>query len=321
MSHVRGLGPHPGNQGRSVDPTGFRASPPPPVGTRPIPAQGPPWAAFRRTDWADKFGPPGHVQPLHVSHESWGDVARTSFPRTSAHALGCRRRLPELSSAHPYGPGSAGRGSPGFLSDERSPAQSPAGQLPPDLRGSRPWAPRRHEARLPAPLVEGQFGHNVGIQTGVGPTRPVCGHRCQGSGEPRGRTETPEDGRTEGASWRTAAVYIVSQPVGLRRTGSWMTPLRAWRDCRVVDISMLGIGITFDHPNPSELSGSPDLREPPRRRELRERSTRRRDQECDGHHEPGPPSRYRIHRIVRDRAGDHGRAQRHERCLGQRLAH
>jgi hypothetical protein len=28
-----------------------------------------------------------------------------------------------------------------------------------------------------------------------------------------------------------------------------------WSDCRVVDISMLGIGITFDHPNPSELTG------------------------------------------------------------------
>jgi PilZ domain len=28
-----------------------------------------------------------------------------------------------------------------------------------------------------------------------------------------------------------------------------------WRDCRVVDISMLGIGITFGHPNPAELTG------------------------------------------------------------------
>lgn len=28
-----------------------------------------------------------------------------------------------------------------------------------------------------------------------------------------------------------------------------------WHECRVVDISMLGIGITFPHPNPSELSG------------------------------------------------------------------
>ena len=32
-------------------------------------------------------------------------------------------------------------------------------------------------------------------------------------------------------------------------------PVGAWRDCRVVDISMLGVGITFDHPNPPELSG------------------------------------------------------------------
>jgi PilZ domain len=28
-----------------------------------------------------------------------------------------------------------------------------------------------------------------------------------------------------------------------------------WRDCRVVDISMLGLGITFDHPDPSTLAG------------------------------------------------------------------
>jgi hypothetical protein len=32
-------------------------------------------------------------------------------------------------------------------------------------------------------------------------------------------------------------------------------PVAGWHDCRVVDISMLGLGITFDHPNPSELSG------------------------------------------------------------------
>jgi hypothetical protein len=32
-------------------------------------------------------------------------------------------------------------------------------------------------------------------------------------------------------------------------------PAGAWRDCRVVDISMLGVGITLDHPNPAELSG------------------------------------------------------------------
>jgi hypothetical protein len=28
-----------------------------------------------------------------------------------------------------------------------------------------------------------------------------------------------------------------------------------WRDCRVVDISTLGIGITFEHPDPTALSG------------------------------------------------------------------
>jgi PilZ domain len=28
-----------------------------------------------------------------------------------------------------------------------------------------------------------------------------------------------------------------------------------WRGCRVVDISMLGLGITVDHPDPSELTG------------------------------------------------------------------
>jgi hypothetical protein len=32
-------------------------------------------------------------------------------------------------------------------------------------------------------------------------------------------------------------------------------PVAGWRDCRVIDISMLGVGITFDHPNPAELSG------------------------------------------------------------------
>jgi hypothetical protein len=32
-------------------------------------------------------------------------------------------------------------------------------------------------------------------------------------------------------------------------------PASRWRDCRVVDISMLGLGVMFDHPSPSELSG------------------------------------------------------------------
>ena len=47
-----------------------------------------------------------------------------------------------------------------------------------------------------------------------------------------------------------------------RRSVGWAASYRlagepggVWRDCRVVDISMLGLGITFDHPNPSELSG------------------------------------------------------------------
>jgi PilZ domain len=47
-----------------------------------------------------------------------------------------------------------------------------------------------------------------------------------------------------------------------RRPAGWAAsyrladdPVGTWRDCRVVDISMLGLGITFDHPNPSELSG------------------------------------------------------------------
>ncbi len=30
---------------------------------------------------------------------------------------------------------------------------------------------------------------------------------------------------------------------------------KGWRDCRVVDISMLGMGITLDRPEPSDLSG------------------------------------------------------------------
>jgi len=49
-----------------------------------------------------------------------------------------------------------------------------------------------------------------------------------------------------------------------RRPAGWAAsyrlagdPVGAWRDCRVVDISMLGLGITFDHPNPSELNGRP----------------------------------------------------------------
>jgi hypothetical protein len=47
-----------------------------------------------------------------------------------------------------------------------------------------------------------------------------------------------------------------------RRPAGWSASYRLagehaaeWRDCRVVDISMLGLGITFDHPNPSELAG------------------------------------------------------------------
>jgi len=32
-------------------------------------------------------------------------------------------------------------------------------------------------------------------------------------------------------------------------------PPAGWGDCRVVDISMLGLGIVLDHPNPADLSG------------------------------------------------------------------
>ena len=32
-------------------------------------------------------------------------------------------------------------------------------------------------------------------------------------------------------------------------------PVGEWHHCRVIDISMLGLGITLDHPNPSELTG------------------------------------------------------------------
>jgi len=31
--------------------------------------------------------------------------------------------------------------------------------------------------------------------------------------------------------------------------------IAGWHDCRVVDISMLGLGISFDHPNPADLVG------------------------------------------------------------------
>jgi PilZ domain len=47
-----------------------------------------------------------------------------------------------------------------------------------------------------------------------------------------------------------------------RRPAGWSASYRLagehaaeWRDCRVVDISMLGLGITFDHPDPAELAG------------------------------------------------------------------
>jgi PilZ domain len=32
-------------------------------------------------------------------------------------------------------------------------------------------------------------------------------------------------------------------------------PIGGWCGCRVIDISMLGLGITIDHPNPAELTG------------------------------------------------------------------
>jgi hypothetical protein len=32
-------------------------------------------------------------------------------------------------------------------------------------------------------------------------------------------------------------------------------PATGWHECRVIDISMLGLGITLHHPNPSELIG------------------------------------------------------------------
>jgi len=146
-------------------------------------------APFGLANRADKFHTPGHVQPLHVSHESWGDVART-WSSTICHT-------------------------------RRGTCAEPA----PWKRCSAPVEASESGSQRPF-LSPGQFDHNVEVQTGVGRTRPVCPHRCRGSGEPRGRTETLEDSRTEGASWRTAAVYIVSQPVGLPRIASWVTPLR-----------------------------------------------------------------------------------------------
>jgi hypothetical protein len=150
-------------------------------------------AAFGLTQGADKFILPGHVQPLHVSHESWRDVARTWF---------------------------------GFLRYLLNPWRADAGLVGPApeeaLYGRRSSAPLE---LLPGVGHEPeQFGHKLEIQTGVGCTRPVCPRRCQGSREPRGRTATPEEGRTEGASWRIAAVSIVSHSVGLRLTALRVTP-------------------------------------------------------------------------------------------------
>ena len=54
--------------------------------------------------------------------------------------------------------------------------------------------------------------------------------------------ENRRRGHRQPAGW-AASCRLAGDPVG------------DWRDCRVVDISMLGLGITFDHPNPAELSG------------------------------------------------------------------
>ncbi len=51
------------------------------LATRPRRRSGLAGAAFGLTERDDKFTMPGHVQPLHVSHESWRDVARTWFDR------------------------------------------------------------------------------------------------------------------------------------------------------------------------------------------------------------------------------------------------
>ena len=112
-----------------------------------------------------------------------------------------------------------------------------------------------------------------------------------------------------------------------RRSVGWAASYRlagepggAWRDCRVVDISMLGLGITFDHPNPAELSGrliSVNLPGDGSCVNVRLEGEIRNATATMGRDHP---SRHRIHPAVRNRAGDHGRAQRHERRLGERVA-
>jgi hypothetical protein len=66
-----------------------------------------------------------------------------------------------------------------------------------------------------------------------------------------------------GASRRRNGRFIVENRRRLhRRPAGWAASYQlvgeqtsGWQDCRVVDISVLGLGISFDHPNSAELVG------------------------------------------------------------------
>jgi len=61
---------------------------------------------------------------------------------------------------------------------------------------------------------------------------------------------------TEGASHMENRRRLHRQPAGWAASYQLAgEPASGWRDCRVVDISMLGLGIMFNHPNPAQLSG------------------------------------------------------------------
>ncbi len=66
----------------------------------------------------------------------------------------------------------------------------------------------------------------------------------------------PENGREEGESIMKYRRRVPRQPAGWEGTCHIEGDAAAgWRTCRVIDISMLGLGITFDDPSPSELVG------------------------------------------------------------------
>ena len=51
---------------------------------------------------------------------------------------------------------------------------------------------------------------------------------------------------------RRAARRLTGWPASYQLAGETGS---GWHDCRIVDISVLGLGVTFEHPNPAELEG------------------------------------------------------------------